>query len=115
MTLLVRHSRFAKSNYGVQYGIPLQSSPAVNLLSLTVVILAYNEERHLARAIESIEQLADRIFIIDSGSTDKTVEIAKAAGAEILTNPFVTQAQQFNWALDRLPSDTDWVLPLDAD
>ncbi len=84
-------------------------------MTLTVVILTRNEERHIARAIRSVAGLADRVFVIDSGSTDRTVEIAENAGAMVLPNPWVNHAIQFNWALDQLPPDTDWVFRLDAD
>ena len=84
-------------------------------MSLTVVILTFNEELHLERAIRSVKGIADRIVIVDSGSTDQTAYIARANGAELLVNPFVNHAQQFNWVLDQLPEDTDWVFRLDAD
>ena len=84
-------------------------------MTLTVVILTKNEERHIVRAIASVAPLADRIVVVDSGSTDRTVELARDGGAEVLIHPFVTHAQQFNWALDQLPADTDWVFRLDAD
>ena len=84
-------------------------------MSLTVVILTKNEERHIARAIGSVMDVADRLYVIDSGSTDRTVEIAREAGADVFVHPFITQAQQFNWALDQLPYDTAWVFRLDAD
>lgn len=84
-------------------------------MTLTVVILTKNEERHITRALTSVSGIADRCVVIDSGSDDRTVELAKADGAKVLVNPFVTQAQQFNWALDHLLSDTEWVLRLDAD
>jgi glycosyltransferase involved in cell wall biosynthesis len=86
-----------------------------SFVTLTVVILTRNEERHIARAIRSVAGLADRVFVIDSGSTDRTVEIAENAGAMVLPNPWVNHAIQFNWALDQLPPDTDWVFRLDAD
>ena len=84
-------------------------------MTLTVVILTKNEERHIARALASVTGIADRYVVVDSGSDDRTVELAETWGAKILVNPFVTQAQQFNWALDQLPGDTEWVLRLDAD
>jgi glycosyltransferase involved in cell wall biosynthesis len=84
-------------------------------MTLTVVILTKNEERHIVRAIGSVAGIADRVFVIDSGSTDKTVDLAQAAGAEVLSKPWVNYATQFNWALDQLPADTDWVFRLDAD
>lgn len=84
-------------------------------MALTVIILTWNEALHIARAIRSVQQVTDRILVVDSGSTDDTVAIAHAHGAEVLVHPFVTQAKQFNWALDQLPEDTDWVFRLDAD
>jgi len=82
---------------------------------LTVVILTRDEERHIARAIGAVAQIADRIFLVDSGSADHTVKIAKRLGAEVRFNPWRNYATQFNWALDQLPADTQWVLRLDAD
>lgn len=84
-------------------------------MPLTVVILTLNEELHIARALTSVASIAEKCVIVDSGSTDRTVEIAQGMGAQVLANPFVTQAQQFNWVLDQLPSETDWILRLDAD
>lgn len=84
-------------------------------MTLTVVILTKNEQRHISRALVSVAAIADRVVVIDSGSTDRTAEIARDAGAEVLTRPWVNYATQFNWALGQLPDDTDWVLRLDAD
>jgi len=84
-------------------------------MSLTVVILTRDEALHIARAIASVQEVADRIVVVDSGSTDATAEIARGLGAEVLFHPFVTQAKQFNWALEQLPADTSWVFRLDAD
>ncbi|WP_394155665.1 glycosyltransferase family 2 protein [Loktanella salsilacus] len=83
--------------------------------SLTVVILTRDEERHLPRALASVAGFADRILVVDSGSTDRTVEIAEAAGATVLHNPWVNHASQMNWAFDYVPKGTDWVMRLDAD
>lgn len=82
---------------------------------IAVVILTYNEAHHIGRAIASVEPFASEVFVIDSGSTDQTVALAEAAGARVLTHPFVNQAQQFNWALDHAPISADWILRLDAD
>jgi len=84
-------------------------------MTLTVVILTRNEERHIGRAMASCAPIADSVFVIDSGSTDRTVEIAQETGTTVLTNPWVNYATQFNWALDQLPGDTEWVFRLDAD
>lgn len=84
-------------------------------MTLTVVILTKNEELHIARALASVESIAERRVVVDSGSTDRTVDIARESGADVLFNPWTNYATQFNWALDRLPEDTKWVLRLDAD
>jgi glycosyltransferase involved in cell wall biosynthesis len=84
-------------------------------MHLTVVILTKNEERHVARCLDSVALFASRCLVVDSGSTDGTVEIARDKGARVLENPWVNYATQFNWALDHLPEDTQWVLRLDAD
>lgn len=82
---------------------------------ITAIILSYNEEIHIARCIERVRDHVSRIVVVDSGSTDETVTIAKAMGAEVLCNTFVNQAQQFNWALDNLAVSTEWILRLDCD
>lgn len=84
-------------------------------MHLTVVILTKNEERHITRALSSVSGIADRCIVVDSGSTDCTIELAGNHGAEVWENPWVNYATQFNWALDQLPEETDWVLRLDAD
>lgn len=85
------------------------------MTSLTLVVLTYNEEDNLPYCLESVEGLAEDLFVVDSGSEDGTVEVARDHGDEVVKHPFENQAQQFNWALDHLPIGTDWVLRLDAD
>ncbi|UWU67627.1 glycosyltransferase family 2 protein [Bradyrhizobium sp. NC92] len=82
---------------------------------LAVIILTYNEERHLDRALKSIADVASEIIIVDSFSTDGTVEIARRYNAVVLQNRFINQAKQFQWALDNAPIRSDWVMRLDAD
>lgn len=84
-------------------------------MSLAVVILTFNEEKHIARAIASVAGFADEIFVVDSFSTDRTVELARAGGATVLENKFVNYAKQFQWALDNAPIAADWIMRLDAD
>ena len=84
-------------------------------MTLTVIILTKNEELHIERALASLTGVADRCLVVDSGSTDATLTLAKSAGAEILNNPWTNHATQFNWALDQLGPETQWVLRLDAD
>lgn len=83
--------------------------------SVAVVILAFNESIHLPRALDHIRSFAREIFVIDSFSTDNTVELARAGGAEVLQHPFQNYAKQFEWALENAPITTDWVMRLDAD
>ena len=69
-------------------------------ISLSVIILTFNEEIHIGRLLKNIGDWADEIFIVDSFSTDKTLEIAEKYGCKIFQHKFENQAQQFNWALD---------------
>jgi glycosyltransferase involved in cell wall biosynthesis len=85
------------------------------MIDLSVVILTFNEEIHIRRCIENVLPIAKEIFIVDSISGDKTLEIARTLGAKIYQNKFINQAVQFNWGLKHLPIQTRWVLRLDAD
>lgn len=85
------------------------------MASLTVLILTHNEARHIERCIASLGGVAERIVVVDSGSTDATRELAAAMGAEVLTNPWINYATQFNWAIDHADARTDWIMRLDAD
>lgn len=84
-------------------------------MSVTVVVLTFNEERNLRACLESVRGWAARVVVVDSGSSDATCSIALDAGAVIITHPFETHARQWQWALAQLPADTDWILGLDAD
>jgi glycosyltransferase involved in cell wall biosynthesis len=83
--------------------------------SITAIILTFNEELHIARCIERLWPLVERIVVVDSFSTDRTVEIARDLGAEVLQRPFVNQAEQFQWALDTVAVTSAWTIRLDAD
>jgi len=83
--------------------------------SIAVVILAFNESIHLPRALGHVRSFAAEIFVIDSFSTDDTVSLAKAGGAQVLQHPFQNYARQFEWALENAPITADWVMRLDAD
>lgn len=82
---------------------------------ISALILTYNEELHIERCIKSIQQFAHEIFIIDSYSTDNTVQIAEKLGAKVYQNPWENYASQFQWGLDNCPIATTWVMRLDAD
>lgn len=82
---------------------------------VTVIILTKNEEKNIEAAVKSARQIAERVIVVDSGSTDKTLEIATANGAETCFHEWSTHARQFNWALDHCDINTEWVFRLDAD
>jgi glycosyltransferase involved in cell wall biosynthesis len=82
---------------------------------ISVIILTYNEEVHIERCIKSASKISKQIFVVDSYSTDQTVQIAQSLGATVVKNTFINQAVQFNWALDNLPIKTKWIFRLDAD
>lgn len=83
--------------------------------SLAVIILTYNEEKNIEKCLKSIADLANEVFLVDSFSSDRSVEIAQKYGATVVSHEFVNQADQFNWALDNLDIKSDWILKLDAD
>ena len=87
------------------------------MLDLSVIILTYNEELHIQRCLDNISLIAKDIFIIDSFSTDKTIEIAKRyVNVHILQNKWENNyAKQLNWGLQNAPISTKWVMRLDAD
>lgn len=82
---------------------------------LTVIILTKNEEKNLKDCLKSIMNFAKRVIVVDSGSTDKTVEIAREYGADVYFHPFENYAKQFNWAIDHTNIKTLWTFRLDAD
>lgn len=83
--------------------------------SVTGIVLAFNEEVHIERCLRSLRRLAGRVIVVDSFSTDHTVDIARGLGAEVVQRAFKHQADQFQWALDSCDIRSDWVLRLDAD
>jgi glycosyltransferase involved in cell wall biosynthesis len=79
---------------------------------LSVAIVTFNEEENLARTLASVSW-ADEILIVDSGSTDRTLEIARSFNATVLERPWPGFAEQKNFALAQCTGD--WILSLDAD
>ena len=84
-------------------------------IPLTILILTYNEELNIQQALDNVIGWAFDVFILDSGSTDKTISIATQAGAKVFTRNFDNYAAQRNYALRDLPIQTEWVFFLDAD
>lgn len=82
---------------------------------ISLIVLTLNEEMHLKRCLDSAKSIAGQVIVVDSGSTDATLEIARAQKAEIYHHDFRNQAEQFNWTLDNCDIKAEWVLRLDAD
>ncbi len=82
---------------------------------VTIVILTKNEEVNLPDCLESVKGFAKRCVVIDSGSTDRTENIANEFGADFYYHPFENYARQFNWGLDNTDIATRWTFRLDAD
>jgi glycosyltransferase involved in cell wall biosynthesis len=83
--------------------------------TVAVIILTRNEEANIAQALDSVAGWANEVFVLDSCSTDRTVEIAHKYGCQTAQNKFVNFARQRNYALDHFPISSEWVLFLDAD
>jgi glycosyltransferase involved in cell wall biosynthesis len=81
---------------------------------LSVLVPTLNEEDNLPECLDSVEW-ADQIFVVDSFSADRTVEIARSRGAEVVQHAFESYSRQKNWALDNLAFKHEWVLIVDAD
>lgn len=82
---------------------------------ITPVILTFNEENNIGRSLNML-RWAKRVVVVDSGSTDQTLEIAHSfKNVSIYDRPFDTHAEQWNYAIEGTEIDTDWVLRLDAD
>lgn len=89
--------------------------PASTTAQVSIVVLTRNEERNLRACLESVAGWAAEIFVVDSGSTDATLMIARQFDATIVTHAFETHARQWSWAIAQLPFTTPWVLAIDAD
>ena len=81
-------------------------------MKITATIITLNEERNIARSIESL-RCCDEILVVDSGSIDRTVELAEKLGARVIESPWHGYATQKNYAAEQ--ACNDWILSLDAD
>jgi glycosyltransferase involved in cell wall biosynthesis len=87
---------------------------ATSSTPVSLLVIARNEEKNIGDCLRSV-QWASEVFVVDSLSEDRTVEIARAAGALTFLHAFQGYAAQRNWALETLPFSNEWVLMLDAD
>ena len=88
----------------------------MNKPTITTIILTYNEEIHIERCIRNAQRFSAHILIIDSSSTDRTVEIAEGLGATVLQHKWENNyAKQLNWGIENNPFASEWILRQDAD
>jgi len=81
---------------------------------LSIILLTYNEEKNIVDCIESLANLDANIFVVDSFSTDRTIEILEEYNINYIHHPFENYSAQRNWSQNNNPFDTEWVLHLDA-
>jgi len=86
----------------------------VTPIPISVVVLSHNEMGNLPRCLRALCDCAE-VVVVDDGSTDDSQRIAVACGARVLEHPFVSFADQRNWAMDFAGLQSDWILHLDAD
>jgi len=82
---------------------------------IDVIIITFNESLNLPSCLEALDGWTNKVFVVDSGSTDNTREIVETAGAEFVHHDWEGYAAQKNWSLQNLPLTADWILIVDAD
>ncbi|OIR19163.1 glycosyl transferase family 2 [mine drainage metagenome] len=82
---------------------------------LSIYIPTINEEINLPQCLASASKLGATIYVVDSNSADRTIEIAKEAGCVVVTGNWRTFSEKMNWAISELPIRTPWTLRIDAD
>lgn len=87
----------------------------MNKLPITAIVMTFNEEWNLVACLESVAPYVDEIIVVDSFSSDKTLEIARQYTDRVYQHEFINQAKQFIWATKTLDIKNDWILRLDAD
>jgi glycosyltransferase involved in cell wall biosynthesis len=81
----------------------------------TVILLSFNSENTLSATLARARLISDEIFVVDSFSQDRTVELANTSGAVVVQHSFEDYGAQRNWAIENLPISNEWQLHLDAD
>lgn len=85
------------------------------MIDATAIVMTKNEEKNIVECLKSVQDFAKRVLVIDCGSTDRTVELAKENGADVVFHEFEYYAKQFNWGIENGNIDTEWIIRLDAD
>ena len=83
------------------------------MIPLTVTIITFNEEKNILRTLESVKPVAAEIMVVDSGSTDRTVDICKSSGCRVISRDFDGYGTQKQFAVEQ--ASHEWILSLDAD
>ncbi len=103
-------SHFAKVD--ICHRIPCAT---IDVMRPTVILLSFNSQATLGATIASARKVSDEIFVVDSYSSDGTVQLARSLGAIVVQHRFEHYGAQRNWAIDNLPVSLPWQLHLDAD
>lgn len=93
----------------------MQGIDNLEKLPISVVILTFNAADTIGATLDSAVALSDDVHVVDSGSTDATLDIVRNASAHLASHPFESYGAQRNWAIDTLPLRHEWQLHLDAD
>jgi len=84
-------------------------------LPVTAVVLTFNEEKNLPKCLDSLAQEVAQIMVVDSFSTDRTVEIARNYTDNIIAHQYDGHPQQWDWVLENAPMSQEWIFAIDAD
>ena len=97
-------------------GLPgAKSGEHISRMELIALILTHNEQIHIERCLRSVAPIASRTFVVDSFSTDRTMEIARSLGAEVVQRKWRNYADQFQWAIENCGARSAWLMRMDAD
>ena len=114
MLLIRRHIRPYRTLGVSQVGLKADWQ-YMDRLPISVILLTLNEQYYLPGLLENVQPWAEQVFIVDSLSTDRTVDIALEHGATVVQRRFTNFGDQWNWALKHLPIKTPWTMKLDPD
>lgn len=105
----------ASNGVATTTSLKLDAALSKMVASIDVMIITFNESLNLPRCLAALQGWTRNVFVIDSGSTDGTQEIARSYGATVVHHDWPGYANQKNWGLDNLPMQADWTLIIDAD
>ncbi|MPQ43417.1 glycosyltransferase family 2 protein [Clostridium tarantellae] len=85
------------------------------MANITAIVLTKNEEKNIVKCINNLKRFCKDILIIDSYSTDKTLELCEKLKVKVVQRKFIDHSEQFNWALENSNINTEWIIRVDAD